>query len=82
MNIDKFEIIVSACRSLFLSVIMFFLVKQAAAFILVKEGNPFWFGTGVVGCICFGLVFYLGVNILISSPELKLLKKGMIQKKS
>ncbi|MCK4766843.1 MAG: murein biosynthesis integral membrane protein MurJ [Desulfobacula sp.] len=82
VNIDKFEIIVSACRSLFLSVIMFFLVKQAAAFVLVKESNSFWFGTGVVGCICLGMVFYLGVNLLISSPELKLLKKGMIQKKS
>ncbi|MBU8849456.1 MAG: murein biosynthesis integral membrane protein MurJ [Desulfobacterales bacterium] len=82
INIDKLEIVVSACRSLFLSVIMFFLVKQAAAFILVKESNPFWFGTGVAGCICFGVGFYLGVNILISSPELKLLKKGIIHNKS
>ena len=82
VNIDKFEIIFSACRSLFLSVIMFFLVKQAAAFVLVKDDNPFLFGTGVVGCICFGAIFYLGMNVLISSPELRILKKGMVQNKS
>jgi len=82
VNIDKFEIIVSACRSLFLSVIMFFLVKLAAAFILTAEAGKFWFGTGVIGCIGFGMIFYLSMNILISSPELKMLKKGLIQKKS
>jgi len=82
VNIDKFEIIVSACRSLFLSVIMFFLVKQAAAFLLTAGSSKFWFGTGVMGCIGFGMIFYLSVNILISSPELKMLKKGLIQSKS
>jgi len=82
VNIDKFEIIVSACRSLFLSVIMFFLVKLAASFIPVKEGNLFWFGTGVAGCICFGMAFYFGANLLISSPELKMIKKGLGQNKT
>ncbi len=82
VNIDKLEIIVSACRSLFLSVIMFFLVKLAAAFILTEGISGFWFGTGVMGCIGFGMIFYLTVNILISNPELKMLKNGLIQKKS
>ncbi len=82
VNIDKFEIIVSACRSLFLSVIMFFFVRLAASFIPVKEDNLFWFGTGLVSCICFGMVFYLGANLLISSPELAMLKKGLGRNKS
>ena len=82
VNIDKFDIMVSACRSLFLSVIMFFLVKQAAAFILTAESNKFWFGTGVMGCICFGMIFYFSMNFLISSPELKMLKKSMVRNKS
>ncbi|MCD4677254.1 MAG: polysaccharide biosynthesis C-terminal domain-containing protein [Desulfobacula sp.] len=80
VNIDKFEIIVSACRSLFLSVIMFFLVKQATGFILTAGCNKFLFGIGVMGCICLGMIFYFGVNFLISSPELKMLKTGLVQK--
>ncbi len=82
VNINKFEIMVSACRSLFLSVIMFFLVKQAAVFILTEGSNKFWFGTGVVCCMCFGMIFYFSMNFFISSPELKLLKKGLIRNKS
>ncbi|MBU1697704.1 MAG: hypothetical protein KKD21_11795, partial [Proteobacteria bacterium] len=82
VNINKFEIMVSACRSLFLSVIMFFLVKQAAVFILTEGSNKFWFGTGVVCCMCFGMIFYFSMNFFISSPELKLLKKGLSRNKS
>lgn len=82
VKIDKFEIMVSACRSLFLSVIMFFLVKQAAVFILPADSNKFWLGTGVMGCICLGIFFYFSVNFFISSPELKLLKKGLVRNKS
>lgn len=81
VNIDKIKIIVSACRSLFLSVIMFFLVKLSASFLLTQGLGKFWFGIGVMGCIGFGMFFYLGVNILMSSSELKLLKKGLIHKK-
>ncbi|WP_457553123.1 murein biosynthesis integral membrane protein MurJ [Desulfobacula sp.] len=81
VNIHKIEIMVSACRALFLSVIMFFLVRKSAAFILITETNKFWFGTRVLGCICFGIIFYFSVNFLISSPELKLLKKGFIRNK-
>jgi len=80
MNIDKYEIIVSACRSLFLSAIMFFFVKLASVFILPTLDAGVWFAVGVVGCICFGILLYFSVNYFISSSELKLLKKGMIQK--
>ena len=59
---------------------MFFLVKQAAGFILTAECSTFWFGIGVAGLICFGMIFYFMVNLLISSPELEILKKGMINK--
>ena len=76
IKINKNKIIVSACRSLFLSVIMFFIVQQAAGFIPLKSDDPFWFGAGVLICICFGVLFYFSVNYLISSPELKILRKG------
>jgi len=81
VNINKLEIMVSACRSLFISGIMFFLVKQAAVLMLPAGTGKFWFGTGVMTCICLGMIFYLSVNFLISSPELKLLKKGLLRNK-
>ena len=81
VNIDKFEIMVSACRSLFLSVIMFFIVKQAAFFIPAAGNNKFLFGAGGIICICFGMVFYFSANFFISSPELKLLKNGFTRNK-
>lgn len=77
VTIDKFDICVSACRSLFLSVIMFFLVRQAAVLILTAELNRLWFGAGVMVCISLGTIFYLGLSFLASSPELKMVKTGM-----
>jgi putative peptidoglycan lipid II flippase len=81
VKIDKSEIIVSACRSLFFSVIMFFLVQIAADLILIPGINKFWFGTGVIFCIFLGISFYFILNFLISSPELKILKKGVFPNK-
>jgi putative peptidoglycan lipid II flippase len=81
INVEKSVMIVSTCRALFLSAIMFFLVKLAAMVFIVKNGSPFWTGTGVIGCICLGMAFYFGINFFISSPELKLLIKGIGQKK-
>jgi putative peptidoglycan lipid II flippase len=81
VKINKFEIIVSACRSLFLSAIMFFIVQQAAGFIPLPGDSILWFGTGVVVCILVGILFYFIVNYLLSSPEIKILKKGMTQNK-
>ncbi|WP_300458456.1 murein biosynthesis integral membrane protein MurJ [Desulfobacula sp.] len=77
VRIDKTQIIVSACRSVFLSAIMFIFVRQAAGLIVMEKANGFWFGAGVIGCIGFGMVVYWSVNCLVSSPELKMLKQGI-----
>ncbi len=77
VKIDKYEIIVSACRALFLSVIMYFLVKLAAGLVLTAATNKVWFGFGVLGCICWGVIIYFAGSILISSPELAILKKAL-----
>jgi putative peptidoglycan lipid II flippase len=79
VKIDKIQIIVSACRSVFLSAIMFIFVRQAAGLIMTGKASGFWFGAGVIGCIGFGMMIYFCVNYLISSPELKMLKQGMRQ---
>jgi putative peptidoglycan lipid II flippase len=74
MNIRKREIIVSACRSFFVSVIMFFLVRQMAEFVLPLLPSKLGFIMGVAGCIGFGIIFYLGINQIISNPELEVIK--------
>ncbi len=78
VKIEKLGIIVSACRSLFLSAIMFFIVQQAACFLPESGTDKLWYGTGVIGCIGLGAGFYFIVNLLMASPEFKILKKGMI----
>ncbi|MCP4761150.1 MAG: hypothetical protein GY870_05170, partial [archaeon] len=82
VNIDKYEIIVSACRSLFFSAIMFFLVQKAADIIFLPGINKPLFGAGVIVCICLGIGFYFILNFLVSSPELKILKKGVARNRS
>ena len=77
VNINKFKITVSACRSLFLSAIMYILVQQTANLLPMLNLNKFMYGTGIILCICFGILFYFIMSYLISSPELKILKKGL-----
>jgi putative peptidoglycan lipid II flippase len=82
VRIHKLDIFLSACRSVFLSVIMFFLVKRAAIFILPQGYGNFWFGAGVTACIGLGVIFYLGINLLVAGPELKMIKTKDYQNKS
>ncbi len=80
MDIRKKEIIVSACRSFFVSAIMLLLVGQAADFVLPLLSSKLGFAIGVTGCIIIGMIFYLGVNQILSTPELELIKRGMKRK--
>ncbi len=77
MNIRRTEIIVSACRSFFVSAIMFLLVKQMADLVLPLLSSRLGFVIGVAACISIGMIFYLGINLVISNPELELIKKGI-----
>lgn len=81
VQINKKSILFCACRSFFVSAIMFALVRQAAALILIPGAGRFWYGAGVVSCIVLGGVFYFMINHLVSSPELALVKKELGQKK-
>jgi len=78
VKLNKQRIVVSACRSLFLSGIMFILVKFAGSYMaeLVKP-DTVWYGFGVAGLVCLGAVFYFMVNFIVSSPELAMLKQGI-----
>jgi len=77
MNIRKNEIIVSTCRSFFASAIMLFFVRQAAELILPLSASRIGFAIGVTGCIAIGMILYLGINQIMSNPELELIKKGI-----
>ncbi len=77
MNIRKEEIIVSACRSFFVSAIMFLIVRQTAEFSLPLLSSRFGLVIGVTGCIFIGMIIYFGINQVVSSPELELIKKGI-----
>ncbi len=80
VKIDIKRITVSACRSVFFSVIMFFLVKKIAVFVPMEASNAALNGAGLCGCICFGMFFYFGINYIISSPELNMLQQGLLKK--
>lgn len=82
MNIRKTQIVVSACRSFFVSAIMFCLVRKTADLALPLLSSKFGFVTGVAGLIGMGVIFYLGINQAISSPELELIKRGIKNKTS
>ncbi len=82
MKNDKIRIIVSACRSVFLSAIMFFTVKMVSGFIVIPEYGKFWFAIGVISCIGMGAMAYFLMNVILCTPELALLKKGFKNKGS
>jgi putative peptidoglycan lipid II flippase len=82
MTNDKIRIIVSACRSVFLSAIMFFTVKMISTFIAVPEYGRFWFAIGVISCIGIGAMSYFLMNVLLSTPEIQMLKRGFKNRES
>jgi len=77
MDIRKNEIIVSACRSFFVSAIMFLLVRQTAERILPLSTSRFGFSTGIMVCIGIGMILYLGIHQILSNPEWELIKRGI-----
>ena len=73
VKLESASILVSACRSVFVSVIMFVLVKTGAGWIPPWESHHVGFIGGTIACIGLGIGFYLGAGLIISSPELKML---------
>ncbi len=71
------SLIVSACRAIFVSGIMFFLVQKGAIIILQPEMTKIALAAGVVGLVMFGIIIYMGFHYVMRSPEIKLLEKWM-----
>ncbi len=69
------RLIVSACRAIFLSVIMFYFVRWTAGFILTEEYGKLGFGAGISACILLGVLFFLLAATLTASPEIKMVKQ-------
>jgi putative peptidoglycan lipid II flippase len=77
MNIDKREILVSVCRTFFLSAIMFILVRKAADMILPLIYTNFWHNVMVMGLIGSGILLYAGMSFIISKPELEIIRRNI-----
>ena len=77
MDIRKNEILVSTCRSFFVSAIMFVLVRQTAELILPLSASRLGFSTGIMACIGIGMILYLGIHQILSNPEWELIKRGI-----
>lgn len=69
----------SACRSVFASAIMYSSVKFTAGYLPSWQTHPAAFALSVTGCILLGVLLYLGIHILMSSPELRVLKNEVIK---
>lgn len=78
IELDFRSIGVCACRSLFLSVIMFFFVRVSAEAILTGV-DGFARIAGLFGSILIGIAVYLGAGMLVAKKEVKQLLKGAIQ---
>ena len=74
-TISRTGLIVSACRALFLSVMMFCFVRWAAGFLLTEEYGKLGLGAGIFACILLGVLFFLLAGILTASPEIKMIKQ-------
>lgn len=73
VKLNARQILVSACRSVFLSVIMFVLVKVMARWIPPWQTGGAAFISMTLACILFGVLFYFGINYWMSSPEFRLI---------
>ncbi len=74
-NLSRISLIISACRPVFISVIMFFFVRWAAGFLLTEEYGKMGLGAGIFACILLGVFFFLLAGIFLASPEIKMIKQ-------
>lgn len=81
VRLEKKILVVSACRSIFLSAIMFFLVKLVSGWMAPWQTEDMGAAAVTILGICTGIGFYLGASFLTSNPELKQLINGIKNKK-
>ncbi len=74
------QLIVSACRAVFLSVIMFFFIRWAAQSIVTEEYGKLGLGAGIFACILLGICCFVLTAVLTASPEIKQIKQ-MLKKR-
>ena len=72
--VDLARLMVCACRSLFLSGIMYVLVRQTSD-ILIPEGAGFLVqGAGLGGCILLGAAVFAGLALVVARSDLVMLR--------
>ena len=74
------EIAVSACRSVFFSVMMFVLVKLIKGFMIPDTSGGIILGLGTAACILGGMISYFAISLIFSAPESQWIKAVWRQK--
>lgn len=72
--IQRSGMVVSACRALFVSVIMFFLVSWTATYLIPVNGGKMLTGIGIAACVCLGIAFIFAAAKLLRFPEVDLIR--------
>ncbi|MCF8092117.1 MAG: murein biosynthesis integral membrane protein MurJ [Desulfotignum sp.] len=72
---SKSDMLVSACRAIFLSAIMAFSIKWVAGFIICDSGGKLLLGAGVMACVGLGVAVVFGTARALQFPELDVVKQ-------
>ncbi|MCP4022808.1 MAG: murein biosynthesis integral membrane protein MurJ [Desulfobacteraceae bacterium] len=67
-------LLVSACRAVFVSVIMAFLIRQTALVVLHTQMDKTELGIGIAGLVVLGIILYSGISMIVSRSEIRLIR--------
>jgi putative peptidoglycan lipid II flippase len=79
-GIKQKTMMVSACRSLFSSGIMYLFVEQVSKVMIVHTTGKLMLGIGVAGTILSAVLFYTCMSAIVSNSDVMLIKKAMLEK--
>ena len=71
-NPGSADLLYSACRAFFLSVILFFLIHWASPFLILENQGVFVHALGVAGCIFLGICFIFGAGFWVCPREIRM----------
>jgi putative peptidoglycan lipid II flippase len=70
IRFSRSDMMVSACRALFLSAIMVFFIRWVGRFVLFETSGKLVLGTGVIACVVLGVAIILMTARVLRIPEL------------
>jgi putative peptidoglycan lipid II flippase len=77
----KRDLAVSACRSLFLSAIMYLLLQKVQAALLMGSYSKAGLCAGILVCVFLGGMFFFLAGTFLAAPEIEMIKQVLIKRK-